>query len=425
MRASVSKRDYYEVLGVEREATEQQIKSAYRKLALKYHPDRNPGDHKAEERFKEAAEAYAVLADAREARALRSLRPRRASAAPARGAGFDPTIFADFSDIFAGLGDVFGFGDIFGGRRRRGGPQRGSDLRYDLEITFEESATGTETTIQIPREETCETCKGTGAAPGTSAETCAQCKGAGQLRYQQGFLTVARPCSNCRGTGKTIAKPCQTCRGAGRDRPRAQADGEDSRRHRHRAAAAAVRRRRARQSAGGPPGDLYVVVHVQEHSFFHREEDDLYLRDADQLPDARARRPREGADARRSRGPAHPGRHAAGRPLQGARQGHAERVGRGHGDLHVIARVAVPKKLTKDQKHLLEELAQDAAAGEARRRRRARARSRSSSASKISSVSERAPRSGPALPPSDNAAARNRSTRSLPTTGLLAIQEET
>src|ERR687891_1422807 len=213
---SVTKRDYYEVLGVERTADEQTIKSAYRKLALKYHPDRNPGNTQAEEKFKEAAEAYAVLADPQK----RSLYDRFGHAgvgsAAGAGAGFDPTIFADFSDIFAGLGDAFGFGDIFGGRRRRGGPQRGADLRYDLEITFDESASGAETTIQIPREETCETCSGTGAAPGTTAETCSQCRGSGQLRYQQGFLTVARPCPNCRGTGKTIAKPCQTCRGAGR-----------------------------------------------------------------------------------------------------------------------------------------------------------------------------------------------------------------
>ena len=140
----MSKRDYYEVLGIEREATEQQIKSAYRKLALKHHPDRNPGDREAEERFKEAAEAYAVLAD----RDKRSLYDRfgHAGVSGAAGAGgFDPTIFADFSDIFAGLGETFGFGDIFGARRRRGGPQRGSDLRYDLEITFEESAKGADT----------------------------------------------------------------------------------------------------------------------------------------------------------------------------------------------------------------------------------------------------------------------------------------
>ena len=166
--SGVAKRDYYEVLGVERQATEQQVKSAYRKLALKYHPDRNPGDKKAEEAFKEAAEAYSVLAD-RDKRAAYDRFGHAGVSGAGAGAGFDPTIFADFSDIFSGLGDVFGFGDIFGQRRRRGGPQRGADLRYDLEISFDESASGTETTIQIPREETCETCNGSGAAPGTTA----------------------------------------------------------------------------------------------------------------------------------------------------------------------------------------------------------------------------------------------------------------
>jgi len=157
----VSKRDYYEVLGIGREATEQQIKSAYRKLALKYHPDRNPGDHKAEEAFKEAAEAYAIISDSEK----RSLYDRfgHAGVSGAAAGGFDPNAFAGFEDIFGNLGDLFGFGDMFGGRRRRGGPQRGSDLRYDLEISFEESYTGTETPIQIPREETCETCSGNGA----------------------------------------------------------------------------------------------------------------------------------------------------------------------------------------------------------------------------------------------------------------------
>src|SRR5688572_4524597 len=177
MRASVSKRDYYEVLGVERQANDQQIKSAYRKLALKFHPDRNPGNHQAEEQFKEAAEAYAVLADPQKRGVYDRFGHAGLGSAGGPGGGIDPTIFADFSDIFAGLGDVFGFGDIFGSRRRRGGPQRGADLRYDLEIAFEESAQGTETTIQIPREEACEACGGNGAAPGTTAETCSQCRG--------------------------------------------------------------------------------------------------------------------------------------------------------------------------------------------------------------------------------------------------------
>jgi molecular chaperone DnaJ len=354
--SSVAKRDYYEILGVDRQATDQQLKSAYRKLALKHHPDRNPGDHRAEELFKEAAEAYAILAD-REKRSLYDRFGHAGVGAAAGGAaGFDPTIFADFSDIFSGLGDAFGFGDLFGGRRRRGGPQRGSDLRYDLEITFDEAAKGSETTIQIPREETCDTCAGSGAAPGTSAETCSQCRGSGQLRQQHGFLTVARPCPNCRGTGKTIAKPCVTCRGAGRvgrerkitvkipagiatgQRLRLFGEGEHG-------------------SAGGPQGDLYVVVHVQEHSFFHREEDDLYC----EMPIAFSTLAL-GGDVKV---PTLDGRedvHVPAGTQPGTRfklrgKGMRNVSGRGRGDLYVIARVTVPKKLSKDQKRAVEELA--------------------------------------------------------------------
>lgn len=352
----MSRRDYYEILGVPRDAAEQQIKSAYRKLALQNHPDRNPGDKHAEERFKEAAEAYAILADGEKRQLYDRFGHAGVSGAGAGAGGFDPTIFADFSDIFAGLGDVFGFGDIFGSRRRRGGPQRGADLRYDLEITFDESAKGAETTIQIPREETCETCSGSGAAPGTTAQTCSQCRGSGQLRYQQGFLTVARPCPNCRGTGKTIAKPCTTCRGAGRigrerkltvkipagiatgQRLRLYGEGEHG-------------------TAGGPPGDLYVVVHVQEHSFFHREDDDLYCELPMSFPTL--------ALGGTVKVPTLDGRedvHIPAGTQPGARfklrgKGMPNVSGRGHGDLHVIARVSVPKKINKEQKHLLEELA--------------------------------------------------------------------
>jgi molecular chaperone DnaJ len=349
----VSKRDYYDVLGIGRDSTDAQIKSAYRKLALKHHPDRNPGDHQAEERFKEAAEAYAVLAD-REKRSLYDRFGHAGVSAGAGAGGFDPTIFADFSDIFAGLGDVFGFGDIFGARRRRGGPQRGADLRYDLEITFDESANGAETTIQIPREETCETCHGSGAAPGTTAETCAQCRGTGQLRYQQGFLTVARPCANCRGTGKTIARPCTTCHGAGRvgrDRkltvkiPAGIATGQRLRLHGE----------GEHGTSGGPPGDLYVVVHVQEHHFFHRDGDDLYC----ELPIGFPTLALGGSvkvPTLNGREDLHiPAGTQAGARFRLRGKGMPNVSGRGHGDLHVIARVAVPKKLTKEQKHLLEE----------------------------------------------------------------------
>jgi molecular chaperone DnaJ len=352
----VTKRDYYEVLGLERNASDQQIKSAYRKLALKYHPDRNPGDHKAEEAFKEAAEAYAVLADPQKRGMYDRFGHAGVTGAGAGGAGFDPTIFADFSDIFSGLGDVFGFGDIFGGRRRRSGPQRGADLRYDLEITFEESAEGTETTIQIPRDETCETCSGSGAAPGTQPETCSQCRGAGQLRYQQGFLTVARPCPNCRGTGRTIAKVCHGCRGAGRiakerkltvkipagiatgQRLRLYGEGEHG-------------------ALGGPAGDLYVVVHVQEHSFFHREGDDLYCEMPIAFPTMALGGTVKVPTLNGHEDLAIPGGTQPGARFKIRGKGMPNVGGRGHGDLHVIARVTVPKKLTRDQKRLLEELA--------------------------------------------------------------------
>src|SRR5204863_9563602 len=209
------KRDYYEVLGVGRTASDSDIKSAYRRLAMKHHPDRTPGDHAAEEQFKEAAEAYAVLADAEK----RSLYDRFGHAgvksAAGGGSGIDPTIFSEFGDFADILGNMFGFGDLFGGRRR-GGPQRGADLRYDLEISFHESASGAEPTIQIPRQETCETCKGTGAAAGSSPTVCSMCRGQGQVRRQQGFFTIAVTCPQCRGAGRTVGKPCEGCSGAGR-----------------------------------------------------------------------------------------------------------------------------------------------------------------------------------------------------------------
>ena len=350
----MSKRDYYEVLGIGREATEQQIKSAYRKLALKHHPDRNPGDKKAEDAFKEAAEAYAIISDP-EKRQLYD-RYGHAGVSGAAAGGFDPNAFAGFEDIFGNLGDLFGFGDMFGGRRRRGGPQRGADLRYDLEISFEESYTGTETPIQIPREETCETCTGTGAAPGTSPEVCGHCRGTGQQRFQQGFLTVARPCPTCRGTGRTISKPCQACRGAGRvgrerkitakipagiatgQRLRIYGEGEHG-------------------TAGGPAGDLYVVVHVQEHSFFQREGDDLYCELPVPFPtlalggEIHVPTLEGDEEVKVSAGT------QAGTRFKLRGKGMPNVSGRGHGDLYAIAKVAVPKKLTRDQKHLLEELA--------------------------------------------------------------------
>src|SRR5438093_165471 len=209
--ATTEKRDYYEVLGVQRTATVDDIKKAYRRLAVKYHPDNNPGDTDAEEKFKEAAEAYGVLSDD-EKRA----RYDRHGHQGVGGGGFDPNQFADFGDI---LGDLFGFGDFFGaGRRRATRAARGNDLRYDLTLSFEDAVYGKEISISVPRVVTCATCNGSGAKPGTSPVTCSGCGGRGQVRYSQGFFAVARTCSQCGGAGKVIKDPCSACNGAGRVR---------------------------------------------------------------------------------------------------------------------------------------------------------------------------------------------------------------
>jgi molecular chaperone DnaJ len=351
----VSKRDYYEILGVERSANEVEIKSAYRRLAMKHHPDRNPGDKSAEEKFKEAAEAYAILADADKRGLYDRFGHQGVSAASGGGAGFDPTIFADFGDILGGLGDIFGFGDLFGGGHRRGGPQRGSDLRYDLEISFEEAARGTETTIQIPRQEKCEACHGAGAAPGSSPSVCPQCRGQGQVRYQQGFFTVARTCPQCRGAGRIISHPCQKCRGAGRvtrDRkitvkiPAGIATGQQLR----------LQGEGESGAAGGPTGHLYVVIHVQEHEFFRRDGLSLFcevpvnfttvaLGGEIQVPTL------EGPETIKV-----PEGTQTGTTLRLRGKGMPEVGGRSRGDLFATVQVQTPKKLSREQRHLLEQL---------------------------------------------------------------------
>jgi len=350
----VSKRDYYEILGVGRTATDVELKSAYRKLAMKYHPDRNPGDDAAEETFKEGAEAYAVLADADK----RSLYDRfgHQGVNAAGGGGFDPTVFSGFEDILGGLGDIFGFGDLLGGGRRRGGPQRGADLRYDLEITFEEAARGAETAVQIPRQENCETCHGSGAAPGSSPTVCQQCRGQGQVRFQQGFFTVARTCPQCRGAGKVITKPCQACRGAGRvahERkitvkiPAGIATGQQLR----------LQGEGEAGFAGGPAGHLFVVVHVQEHEFFRRDGMNLFceipvnfttvaLGGEIQVPTL------DGTDNVKV-----PEGTQTGTTLRLRGKGMPDVNGRGRGDLFATVQVLTPKKLTKEQRGLLVQLA--------------------------------------------------------------------
>ncbi len=262
----MAKRDYYEVLGVNRDASDEDIKKAYRKLAMKHHPDRNPDNPKAEEHFKEAKEAYEVLSD-----------PKKRPAYDSYGhAGVDPS--AGAAAGAGGFADAFGdiFGDIFGGNRQgRSNVFRGADLRYNLDITLEQAAHGFETKIRIPTMSQCETCKGSGAKPGTQPVTCTTCNGQGQVRMTQGFFSIQQTCSRCHGTGKIIPTPCTTCGGGGRvkhqktlavkippgvdegDRVRLTGEGEPG-------------------VNGGPAGNLYVQVHIKAHTVFQRDHDDLH-----------------------------------------------------------------------------------------------------------------------------------------------------
>ena len=356
----MSKRDYYEVLGVPRNADDQQIKSAYRKLALQYHPDRNPGDRTAEERFKEAAEAYSVLADA-DKRARYDRFGHAAVGGSPGGPGFDPTIFADFSDIFGGLG---GLGDLFGFGTGRRGPARGADLRYDLEIAFDEMASGTETTLQIPREERCESCSGSGAAAGSRPDTCPQCRGRGQVRYQQGFLTVARTCGHCRGAGTVIRTPCVDCHGRGRR--------ERQRKLTVKVPAGIGSGQRLRLSgegehgdAGGTPGDLYVVVHVRDHEFFQREGDDLHCAVPVSYPTLVLGGTVSVPTLAGSETVTVPKGTPTEARLRLRSRGLPRVSGRGRGDLYVTVRVDVPTSLTREQQALVAELDKTMPRGEA------------------------------------------------------------
>src|ERR1044072_3308916 len=211
----MSKRDYYEVLAVSRTATDQEIKSAYRRLAVKDPPDKNPNDAGAEEKFKEAAEAYSVLSNPEQRQRYDRFGHAGVSSGAAGAGSWGAPGFGGIEDI---LGDLFGFGDVFAGRggQRRSSAQRGADLRYDLEITLEEAANGMTAQLRIPRLEGCETCSGSGAANGTQPESCHTCGGTGQVRYQQGFFSVARTCTACRGAGRVVKSPCAACNGAGR-----------------------------------------------------------------------------------------------------------------------------------------------------------------------------------------------------------------
>jgi len=348
------KRDYYDVLGVARNAPEPEIKSAYRRLALQYHPDRNPGNkEEAEERFKEITEAYGVLADPQK----RSAYDRYGHAAFGNAGGYTPdfssAIFSDFEDIF---GDFFGFGDLFGrGRTRRSRAQRGADLRYDMEISFEEAATGLDSKIKIPRWENCSSCNGRGAKKGSEPAVCAACGGTGQLRHQQGFLTIARTCPQCAGVGQVIREACPTCQGEGRVRqekvlglkiPPGVDDGTRLR----------VSGEGEAGFQGGPPGDLYVVVKVCEHPFFERRGNDLYctipISVVQAVLGAEIKVPTlKGEERLRIPEGTQPGS-----VFRLRSKGFPSLDGRGHGDLYVMIQVAVPRGLSREQRRLIEAL---------------------------------------------------------------------
>jgi molecular chaperone DnaJ len=349
-----NQRDFYEVLGVERSASVEEIKASYRKAALKWHPDRNPENkHEAEARFRECTEAYSVLSD-QEKRQIYDTYGHAGLSNAGGGVDFNGTVFQDFHDIF---GDFFGFEDLFGagGRRGRNRAQRGSDLRYDMTLTFEEAAAGVATKIKLPKQELCGSCHGTGAKAGTGATSCQACGGRGQLAYQQGFFTITRTCPSCQGAGQVIKERCAECRGEGRlekektielrvpagvdtgTRLRVPGEGEPG-------------------ANGGPTGDLYVVLEVKEHSFFERRGADLYCTIPVSISQAAL-----GAELSV---PGLNGEEKLKIP-EGTQGGAVFRIkghglpdprGGGKGDLYYHVRVITPSKLNRDQRKLMEQL---------------------------------------------------------------------
>ena len=355
MSTRVAKADYYEVLGVSREAGDQELKSAYRKQALRYHPDRNPGDHAAEEKFKEASEAYQVLSDADK----RAVYDRYGHAGlSGQGSGFGGGPFAGGVDI----GDIFGdlFGEMFnvGGSQQRGTRQkRGDDLRFDLTIDFEDAVFGSETEVRVRRLETCSTCQGRGSASGRGPTVCGQCQGRGQLRYQQGFFSVARTCGACGGAGSIIGDPCQTCRGETRVtgelklNVKVPAGVEDGTRIRYGGEGDAGR-------AGGPKGDLYIVLSVRAHEFFDRKGNDLHCVIPISFPQAALGAEIEipGID-----GPVSlkiPEGTQSARELRVRGRGVPFLNEKGRGDLVVKVVVQIPRKLSRTQRDLIKGLAE-------------------------------------------------------------------
>lgn len=354
-------RDYYSVLGVERGADDKTIKSAYRKQAMQYHPDRNPGDAEAEAKFKEVSEAYEVLKDANNRAAYDRMGheafTQRQQGGGHPGGGFDFNAGGGFADIFEEM-----FGDL-GGRRRRGGPQRGSDLRYNMEISLEDAFQGKQSTITIPTQVACESCDGSGSEGGAPPKQCPMCHGAGRVRAQQGFFTVERTCPTCHGAGQMISDPCAACNGQGRVRrektlniniPPGVDDG--------------TRIRLAGEGEmgmqGAPSGDLYIFISVRPHAFFQREDADIYC----EVPIPMVTAALGGS----VEVPTIDGNRVKVNIPAGTQSGHQFRLrgkgmvrlhNRGAGDMFIDARVETPVKLTKRQQELLREFDEAGEAG--------------------------------------------------------------
>lgn len=354
----MGKKDLYDVLGVPRSASAEDIKKAYRQQALKHHPDKNPGDQGAEERFKEAAEAYSVLADPQKRERYDRFGPEGL-----RGesfSGFNSTVFEDFEDILGNFfGFNFGFGDLFGAgtSSRRRAAQRGRDLALEMEITLEEAAAGVDKEISLHREEHCPVCEGTRMKPGSKKGTCLACGGRGQIRHQQGFFTMARTCSHCGGSGEIIASPCEECRGAGRVRRK-----KDLRVRMPAGVEEGSRLRISNEGEAGEPGagrgDLYVVVKVAKHDFFEREENHLVCEISISFVQAAlgitVEIPLlEGSEKLRI-----PPGTQSGEVIRLKGRGIKDLDSRRLGDLFVKVHVRTPEDLPKDQRNLLRQLAE-------------------------------------------------------------------
>ncbi len=355
----MAKRDYYEVLGVSKDASVDDIKKAYRKTAVQNHPDRNPGDAAAEERFKEATEAYEVLADAQKRQAYDQFGFAGVEGMGGAGAGGYSSAFRDFEDIFGDFSGIFEsfFGGSGAGRSRRRGPPRGNDLRYDARIPFADAAFGTKIEIAYEHEIVCDTCGGDGAAPGSRRTTCPTCGGTGQVRRSSGFFSVASVCPTCRGEGSVVEKPCQTCGGNGVNRkkqrlkvtiPPGIADGQRI----------TIPRQGDAARGGGEAGDLHVIVHVEPHKHFERNGNDLYCVVPISITQATLGADIQVAtlDEKRVRLKV-PSGTQSGKMLRLKNEGVPNGSAGRRGDMYIKLQVVIPRRLSGRGKDLLKELA--------------------------------------------------------------------